>query len=209
MSGECSARSAHDRDVARRVGGQWTLRDEWLSDLVEPQASAPVALVADHGALHGSFEIESWLVRGRFVIGEVGHQIGTLRGIPRVVPAVHVLGGVIDQVVELAFRAVVHRPGPVGGTHETVAGDGADVHLDSEQFAVPLGEHPFEPTGVGVSVVDRKVWPCIQSWGASPAIVANVGARSTRPTGRVTTAAATCAVGAGRQMSGRCIRAST
>jgi hypothetical protein len=51
------------------------LRCERRFDLVERQPQAAVALVANDGALYGSFEVKSWLMRGRFVIGEVGHQI--------------------------------------------------------------------------------------------------------------------------------------
>jgi hypothetical protein len=72
---ESGESSAPDRDIARRVGGRSTLAVSAAFHVVGPQAQAPVPLVADEGALHGSFEVKFWLMRGRFVIGEVGHQI--------------------------------------------------------------------------------------------------------------------------------------
>ena len=50
--------------------------------------------------------------------------------------------------------------------------------------------------------------PCTHSGTGSPAIRQNVGARSSWPTGSETTAGATPADGAGRQIIGRRIRAS-
>ena len=63
--------------------------------------------------------------------------------------------GSVAEVVELALGAVVAVPGLIGRAHPTVARDRAQVDIDAEQHAVPLGQHALETALIGVVVVDR------------------------------------------------------
>ena len=92
--------------------------------------------------------------------------------------------GSSTQVVELALGAVVHGARPVGGAHPAVAGDRAQVDVDAEQLAVPLGEHALEAAASASASSTGSGRPCIHVGRRRPAIAQNVGARSTSPTGR-------------------------
>src|SRR4051794_23102864 len=101
-------------------------------------------------------EQQLWLPCRRKVGQQVGDEVVTDAAAGWVVPTVVALQRVVREVVELTFRAVVHRSASVGRQHPACPGDGAQVYVDAEQLAVPLGQHPLEATRRGIVVVDRQ-----------------------------------------------------
>ena len=79
-------------------------------------------------------------------VAEVGEQVVAEGPLGRVVPPVVPLQRVVDEVVELAFGAVVDGARPVRRADPPVAGDGAQVHVDAEQ--VQLVERCADVSGV-------------------------------------------------------------
>ena len=67
----------------------------------------------------------------RLVVPEVGDEVAAQRSAARVVPPVHVLEGVICEVVELPLGSVVAVARLVGRADPPVPGDRAEVHVDA------------------------------------------------------------------------------
>src|SRR3954453_20904918 len=90
--------------------------------------------------LYRSLQLQPWRAQRRLAVPQFGEQV-VAQCCPRgVAPQVLPLQRILSEVIKLALSAVMHSAVLVRRQHPLVTRNRADMDVDTEQLAVPLGE---------------------------------------------------------------------